>query len=458
MKYLFFTATVICTLPAMVLLMSSRRFIRWAALGMFLPLAAFNQTAINFFSHEKYRGSARGMEVSLVYIMALTLVLVFVVLHGRRKLLPDAGSRIYLVYFLFNLPSLINAPNMLYSFFEIWKMIMMYVVFLAVYYYMEFSDGDIDAVLYGLVTLVVLNFLSILAEHFFYGKYQVRGLFPHQNSMAMFMSVTGLILLARYLNVPDRHAVKVFFPGFLLASFAVVRSYSRGAIFCYPIGALLTLLCSMGWGLSMRKLRKLSLIFLLGAIGLGFFAPRIVKRFLTAPEASGNTRRDFAVAAFNMIRDKPFIGVGLNNWGVTINPPYTYSKHRDWDRGLNDEHADGIVETIYLLVCAECGIPCLLLLLLWFAYYWFSSIRLMRKLRGTNYYFFPAGTLGALTAVYMQSVLEWVLKQQMNLILLVTVFAILSFLNRHYGVLVETGRAVMPENEPEPSPVASGDW
>ena len=450
MKYLFFTIAVMCTLPVMVFLLTDRRLIRWSVWELIVPLCIFDRTSINFFSHESYRGSSRGMEVSIIYIAALTLLLVFSVLHGRRRLLPETGSRIHFIYLLFCLPSLINTPNMLFSFFELWKMIMIHMVFLAVYYYLEFTDGDLDTILYGVAALVAINFVVILVQHLVFGKYQVHGVFPHQNSMAMFMSIAGLIFLARFLNVPDVRGTTIFFIAFLLASFAVVRSYSRGAIFCYPIGGIVTLLCSMRSGMSFRKLRKLSLIFLLGVLGLSLFAHRIVERFQKAPEASGETRKNLAIAAVNMIRDKPFIGVGVNNWGICINPPYTYSTHRDFDKGYDEEHQDGIVETIYLLVAAECGLPCLIMLLCWFGYYWFSSIFLLKKLRITNYYFLPAGALGALTAVYMQSTLEWVLKQQINLIWLATLFACISFLNKNYIRINEKEQAVAAAAEKPP--------
>ena len=453
MKYLVFAIAVACTLPVMVFLLLDRRFIRWSIWELIVPLAVFNRVSINFFSHESYRGSSRGMEVSIIYIAALTLLLIFSIINGKRRLLPETGSKIYLGYFLLSLPSLINTPNMLYSFFEIWKMIMVYLVFLAVYYFLEFTDGDLDTILYGVAVMVAINFVVILLQHFILHKYQVYGVFPHQNSMAMFMAIAGLVFLARFLNVPDRRGAWLFFIAFLLASFAVVRSYSRGAIFCYPIGGTVTVLCSMRRKMmSFRKLRKLILICLLGATGLAIFMPRIIHRFQTAPEASGETRKYFAIAAFNMICDKPILGVGINNWGVCINPPYTYSTHRDFDKGFTDEHQDGIVETIYLLVAAECGLPCLIMLLCWFGYYWFSCIFLMKKLQVTNYYFLPAGALGALTSVYMQSALEWVLKQQINLIWLMTLFACISFLNKHSRELAdkETTDPASPEAETPP--------
>ena len=81
-----------------------------------------------------------------------------------------------------------------------------------------------------------------------------------------------------------------------------------------------------------------------------------------------------------------------------------------------------------LLVGAECGIPALVAMLAWFAWHWFLCIGLMKRLRGTEWYFVPAGLFGALAANYMQSVLEWVLRQQLNLVCLMFVFALLSHL------------------------------
>ena len=446
MKYLLFTVAVIGILPLMVLLMRDPHLIRWSVWGMILPLNAFNAMSINFFSHEHYRGTSRGMEVSIIYIAALTLLAVLTILRGWHKILPERGSRIYLIYFLFCLPSTYFAPNLLYSFFEIWKMLMVQLVFLAVYYYLEYSDGDLDIILYGISVLVTVNFVVMLFEHFT-PIYRPQGIFPHQNSMAMFMMIAGLLYFARFLNHDDdRWMSVVFFLTFLMASFAVVRSYSRGAIFCYPIGGLITLICSMRGGLTIPKMRKIMILVPLIVVGLVFFTPRVIQRFKEAPEASRETRRNLAKAALKMVRDQPYFGVGLNNWGVVINYP-AYSGHRNWDKGQTDEFQDGIVETIYLLVAAECGVPCLIMLLCWFGYYWLCSFRLVKKLRLTKYYFFAAGACGSLTAVFMQSTLEWVLKQQINLIWLVMVFATLSFLNKHHEEL--RARELAPDPEPD---------
>ena len=447
MKYLFFTAAVLGIIPATVFMICDRKFIRWGVLGLILPLGIFNATAINFFSRETYRGTSRGLEVSLIYIVAASLLLAFFILRGQRKCFPDWGSKIYALYVLLCIPSALNAPDLQVYTFELWKMAMIHLVFMAVYYYLEFYDGDIDIIFYGVAIFVALNFVLIV-RGYLVGVYRVSGTFPHPNSMAMYMEIAGLLFFSRAFNHPEGRKTLIYLAGFIMASFAIARTFSRGAIFCYPIGGVITLLCSLWGGRSPHKTRCLIFLVPLAVIGIGLLTPKIIERFEKAPTSSGNTRKQLALAAMNMINDKKWFGVGLNNWSILVSPPYHYTEHRDQSTFGNDENTivetiyrddfqGGIVETIYLLVGAECGIPCLLMLLCWFGYYWISSFRLLKLLRRTEYFYLPAGTFGALTTVFMQSALEWVLKQQINFIWLVTVFAIISFLNKHYQDLID---------------------
>ena len=81
---------------------------------------------------------------------------------------------------------------------------------------------------------------------------------------------------------------------------------------------------------------------------------------------------------------------------------------------------------MYLLVGAECGIPALAALLAWFLWHWGVCIRMGWQLRGTEWQFIPAGLLGGLTAVYLQSTLEWVLRQPRGMFFLVLCFAVIA--------------------------------
>lgn len=445
MKYLFFTAAVLGIVPATVFMICDRKFIRWGVLGLFIPQCIFNATAINFFSREFHTGTSRGLEIALVYLVAASLLLAFFILRGQRRCFPDWGSRLYALYVLLSIPSALNAPDLQVYAFELWKMAMIHLVFMAVYYYLEFYDGDIEIIFYGIAAVAIWNFILLLRDHYS-GIYRARGFFSHANSMAMYMEIAGLLLFARAFNRNEGRKSLIYIAGAIMASVAVARSYSRGAIFCYPIGGAITMLCSLWDGMSAHKTRCLIFLAPIAAIGIILFTPKIIDRFENAPKASGDTRKQLALAAMNMINDKKWLGVGLNNWGIVIKSRRQYTEHHDRSLFGNDENTvvetvyrddyTGIVETIYLLVGAECGIPCLAALLCWFGYYWISSFRLLKLLRRTEYFYLPAGTLGALTVVFMQSALEWVLKQSINFIELVTVFAIISFLNKHYPELI----------------------
>lgn len=460
-KYMLFGGAVLLLFPAVMALLLMPRWIRWVVLvGLLLPTAVYQVTSINFFSQAYYTGTSRGMEISLIHLTAGLVLLLIFLLKGRIPLVPDLGCIFYLIYFLLCLPSLGNADNLLFSWFELWRMMMVYLVFLAVYAYLEYSHGDFAVLLYGAGVLVAVNFLFVVQQHA-YGRYQAVGFFPHWNSMAMFMETMGTLFLSRFLNHKTNPPTRGWFALLVcgLAAFAVFRSYSRGAAVCFPFGALVMVLASLTLAFLPRKINGLIILAVLGAAGMLYLAPRLFNRFDSAPQKSWDTRVTLAKTAMNMIQDKPWNGVGINNWNYKMKPPYSYNE---------DIRMGGIVETIYLLVAAECGIPCLVALLLWFGYYLWVCLRLMWLLRKSQYFYLPAGLFGGLISVYLQSALEWVLKQQVNFIWLMIFFAMLSYLNTHWRELrkneLENGR-VDDEGLPaedvlssvsEPSPTEQG--
>jgi Na+/glutamate symporter len=89
------------------------------------------------------------------------------------------------------------------------------------------------------------------------------------------------------------------------------------------------------------------------------------------------------------------------------------------------------VETSYLLVGAECGFLALAAFLAWLGYYYISACKLVKQLRRTNLFYIPAGIVGGLTAVFLQSTLEWVMKQQVNFIQMMMLFAVLGILRQY---------------------------
>jgi len=429
MKYAVFFMALLGVPPLAVVLSFNRAWSKYAVWAMIGALAIYQATAINFFSYEEYRGSSRGMEVSIVYLMALALMILAAIKGHVPKLIPSGGAALYVIYFLLCLPSFSTAENMLFSWMEIWKMMMLYLTYLSIRAYLDLTD-DVKSLVKGLAAFAVWNLLLLAKDHLL-GVYQPHGAFPHQNGLAMAMHLFANLFFAIYLVSGWRRSW-LNVAAFVAAAGCIVRTYSRGAIAMIPLSFFVTFVLTAFVAVKSSRSRifaRIVPIAIIGLLGLAVMLPRIISRFTDAPEASANTRVELALCAREMILDEPWFGVGINNWGIKINQPYEYAERAGRIHNRGEEFRDGIVETVYLLVGAECGLPALAAMVLWFLFYLFRCVRLTKRLSGSPYAAIPAGLAGGLVACYLQSCLEWVLRQQMNLILLMIFFALVDHLH-----------------------------
>ncbi len=432
MKYAVFIVAALGVPPLAFLLYINKSWMRFVLAAIVVALCLYVPTSINFMSHEDYRGSARGMEVSLVHLLSISMIMSFAASNWMRKFFPDVGIRLYVLYFLLCLPSLANTAVMLYSWFEIWKMLMLLVFYIALFLFLR-STGDVKAILAMLAFFVYVNFGFVVRDHFG-GTYQPHGVFPHQNCMAMGMQLLGPLFFSVYLvyGLTTRTG-RLCALAFVCAGAATIRSYSRMAIALIPIAYAIPALIMVRRVGFFRLSRRIMPFAAIGAVGFFLLLPRIIQRFDTAPAASANTRQELARCAVEMIKDHPWFGVGINNWGVKINAPYEYAERAERQLNYGPDHQDGVVETVYLLVAAECGIPALVAMLAWFFWHVAVCVRILRRTRAASESMIPAGLLGGLTAIYIQSFLEWVLRQQLNLLCLIFAFSLLSYLNYKLG-------------------------
>ncbi len=435
MKYVVFAIAMAGVPPLAFLLYLNERWRKYAFSGIMLALIAYNSTSINFLSREAYAGTSRGMEVSLAHLVAVSLLGALWLGRKVGGMFPETGFKVFVAYFLLCLPSLFSDVDPVLSWFELWKMLLLYVFGVSIYWYFKATD-DLKSALQWLAAYTAINAAAVVKARLA-GAYQAHGLFPHQNSMAMAMMLLGTVFFAAYLVNGTKNTVgRVGLVAFLCAAFSVLRSFSRGAIALMPVGFGITVLLCLRQGASRRVWPRLAPIAAAGLVAAAIALPKIVERFQNAPESSGNTRVELAHCAFQMISERPMTGVGINNWSRKMQYPYKYQERASEVLG-KDLDMGGIVETVYLLILAECGWPAFLAFLAWLGWYWISCVRLLRRLRGTRWAFLPAGLLGGLTANCLQCCLEWVLRQQINLFLLMFLFAMVSYLNRSWRGLRE---------------------
>lgn len=371
-----------------------------------------NEYSLNFVPMPDWRGTARGYAFTAVSLFAVPLLMsMFFSTKFKVKLFPP-GTFFYFLYYLAILLSGINAIHMHQWGFEVYKMFWMYITFLAAFNFLN-NGKDLIFFSYLLCLILIILFLYGFYQKYRLGIFQINSTFPHQNSLSLYLELYGLLSLGILMNEQMSRLL------FCLCLFAfggsvllIIFTYSRGGLVIYFGGiAIVCALSILFNGFSTRRL-TLMLIGLIVMLSIvGYALPRIIQRFTKAPEASKNTRIVLAVGSKRMADDFR-LGVGANNYSEYSGMAYNYIQ--DYYHSYDSVRYGGIVETIYLLVAAECGWWGLGTLILWFLYYYFSDLISMFVLRKKPCSGFAIGIFAGLTCNYCHSTLEWSLKQYNN--------------------------------------------
>ena len=260
------------------------------------------------------------------------------------------------------------------------------------------------------------------------GIWQARGPFPHQNSLVMYTIVLNSVVLAYIMNKKQRIKLFWWITTFALGSLCIVSTFSRAGIVCFVLSCMVIMMLSFTNSVNPRKVGVTILIMFIGLLGAIRSMDSIITRFETAPEESANTRKMLAMSAVNMANERTF-GVGINNFGIKVNPPYNYSNHIE---ELTEESQAGLVETIYLSYASETGWHNMVVYFVLLFYFYFKNLSNYVKYRHSDYTWLPIGLAGGLMGIYMESALEWVLKQSNNFYQLMLCFALIGSMDRLY--------------------------
>jgi len=381
---------------------------------------------INFVSMEWYRGTSKGFEIGMVDITVFSLLAVLIRRKKEFPLKRPPGSVLYFIYFFFSAISIINSDILIYSFFELWKMARMYLFFYVVYNMIRKLE-DLDLIMLFISWNTIYITLIVLKQKYLLHIFQTPGPFPHQNSMVMYMIVFGSVLLAYALN--KKANIMYWLPVFGAAAIDIISSFSRGGMAMFGGAVMIVFSLSHSHNINARKM-GITILFIIGITGVLYKAmDSIIERVETAPEESKETRVVLAEAAVAMAGDYT-LGIGLNNFAHKINPPYRYAEFLPMPDNEDIKIVNGLVETIYLMIAAETGWHNLAVFLIFLFYLYGKNIRNYFRLKGSEYRYFPLGLIGGLLAIYIQSTLEWVLKQTNNSYQLLFVFAIIGAISR----------------------------
>ena len=371
-------------------------------------------------SIETYRGHTKGYHFYFNHAVAIALIVAKWAEEPRSFRLLPPGVLLYLGYCGVSLISITNSPQPNLSLMAAHKMIFATLLLIATFNYLR-TDEDFQFFLRVMAGTMSWELFVVLKMKYLMGMYQVRGTFEHQNPLAMYCVLIGVVFLATGLGPRFRGANFVLW-GFMATAVIVQCTLSRAALGAIAAGTLGVMGLSLMEKPTSRRMLATGLMGLVGGLGLLLTLDTIISRFNDkGNDASSELRHVMNAACKQMAADHLF-GVGWNNYALVVNPPFPYAEtYYEWIRGrgmkVDESKANAVVESHYYLLLAENGRPGLI------AYLIMILVPLWRLMLGFFYFghsFRRCLALGigvGFTLNYGQSTLERVLVQPRNLML-----------------------------------------
>lgn len=394
---------------------------RWVlGLLVFMTSWHINKLTLMVGSIEWYRGHTKGFEGSFMQVVALALLVA--ASRSRQpgfRWIPGWGW-FWLFQCFFCALSFFAAPEKSYVLMAAWKFSSAVILFSAAWNLVR-SEEDLRWLTRAMSFTLIVQALVVVKMRYVDGFYQVRGWFEHQNPLAMWAYMMGLVLFAVAMSEVGAKETRWMTLGFLSAGLVVYGSLSRAALAVFAVGSALVAFWSLFLDkFSAKRLQVIAGMGIAGLLAVPFMLDTIIARFNDeGNQASGETR-DVMNLASKAMRDDSFLGIGWNNFALTINPPWSYGDViDDWERErghkVDPDYKKGVVESHYWLLMAENGWPGYLAYMAFIVAAQAALFFGWWKHRGTVCGAFLLGLFTALILTYLHSNLERVLTQTKNL-------------------------------------------
>jgi hypothetical protein len=327
---------------------------------------------------------------------------------------------------------------------------------------------EVEAVLSGLILTCLWNEWYVLQQKYLWHAWQARGAFDHQNAMGMYMILSGTTLFGAWLfrGVTPRLRWPLFV-GVICSAHGIFAGLSRGSMFFYTLAMAATAIGSFALAPDRHKLRAMGLIAAVGMLGSVLVAPSVIERLHDRGNlASERTREVMIQVAREMHHDRPWLGLGPNNYALAVNNArYAHlADIIDRERGntVNPNAKRGQIESLYWGLLAETGYIGFATMLL----FMIASVLLIGAkailCRDELYRGIALAGCLALTANYLQCLLEHTLLHPQNLYLWMALVALgvaVPWRSATRGPVasgLEPAVAATPDTVPAADPVAVG--
>jgi hypothetical protein len=429
---------------------------------------------INFLSRDFYRGTTRGIEISLVDVLSVSL-LISAMLFPRRdqkRFFWPASFGLMLIFFAYCCFNVAMADPQIFGLFELSKMVRGMTIFLAVALFVQ-SEREMKIFLFALGVVVCYEGLLALRQRYQFGINRVPGTLDDSNSLSVFFCTTAPLFVAAI-----NSRIPAWFKGLGaaaigLACVGVVLTISRAGVTIIAAMLLVATLVTMSWHVTARKL-VCALLVVVAATGVAAKSWKtVMARFGTSSikDEYGNNHnmgRGYYLRIAHAIIDDRTFGVGLNNWSYWVSQKYgpllgyKFIHYKGTDRepdrvlppGSNvDDPQAAPAHCLLALMAGELGLPGLVLFsLLWLR--WFQmGISFLWKRTPDPMRRIGVGILFCLGGLFLQSLTEWVFRHSpiyYTIHILLGVLASLYYLKKKEARALAAARVSEPEQFFEP--------
>lgn len=430
----------------------SQRLRDLAFLGMVCFSIFAEKFDVNFFGEYWYRGTSRGVGISLTDILAWSILVATAIAprYPKRRWFWPASATLIGVYFAYCTFSTALAQNPRFAAWELANIPRSLLILLAGAAYLR-TRRELGILVLGLSFTLAVEAVFALKQRYIGGMYRVPGTLDHANSLSMYVCTVAPVLLAAALADFPKWIRGVAGAGCGAAAISVMMTISRAGL---PIFALVMLgvafSCST-WRITRRKL--LIGFTIVGTVGIVVLKSwdQIKSRYAEASlteeylDTSNEGRGVYFRWASAILDDHP-MGVGLNHWSYAVSKTYGPQSgfwYEDYDDIKGDpDKADlpsiryaAPAHSLAALTAGELGIPGLIIFgALWLRWFQVGAGFLARRLNPDPMHRMGIGILFAICGIFLQSVTEWTYRQStifLTFYLLLGGLASLHYARRH---------------------------
>ncbi len=430
----------------------SQRLRDLAFLGMVCFSIFAEKFDVNFFGEYWYRGTSRGVGISLTDILAWSFLVATAIAprYPKRRWFWPASTALIVVYFAYCTVSAVMAQNPRFAAWELVNIPRSLLILLAGAAYLR-TRRELGILVLGLSFTLGVEAVFALKQRYLGGMYRVPGTLDHANSLSMYVCTVAPVLLAAAMADFPKWIRWAASAGCGAAAISVMMTISRAGL---PIFALVmfgvAFFCST-WRITRRKL--LIGFTIVGTVGMVVLKSwdQIKSRYAEASlteeylDTTTEGRGVYFRWASAILDDHP-MGVGLNHWSHAVSKTYGPRSgfwYEDYDDIKGDpDKADlpsiryaAPAHSLAALTAGELGIPGLIIFgALWLRWFQVGTGFLRRRLNPDPIHRMGIGFLFAIGGIFLQSVTEWTYRQStifLTFYLLLGGLASLHYARRH---------------------------